>query len=113
LSHADSLASFNLQAIQALKAKSNPNQVIQNNNQLMEEEDLSVSNLFFLQSANNTNPKQQKQPKASYSRCNCRSSSSITQQKILQTFRFKHPTLKTNPPPTYELFKMIKQPKVK
>jgi hypothetical protein len=48
----------------------------------MEEEDLPFRTLFFLQSANNTNPKQQKQPKASFSICNCNPSSSITQQKL-------------------------------
>jgi hypothetical protein len=48
----------------------------------MEEEDLSFQNPFFLQSANNTNPKQQEQPKPSTSKCNCNSSSSITQQKL-------------------------------
>jgi len=75
------LASFNLQAFQALKVKSNPKQTIQNINPVMEEEDLSFANPFFLQSANNPNPKQQKQPKPRLSKCNCRSSSSITQQK--------------------------------
>jgi hypothetical protein len=45
----------------------------------MEEEDLSFPNPFFLQSANNPNPKQQKQPKPQISKCNCASSSSITQ----------------------------------
>ena len=48
----------------------------------MEEEDLSFQNPFFLQTANNTNPKQQKQPKASFSKCNCNPSSSITQKKL-------------------------------
>jgi hypothetical protein len=47
----------------------------------MEEEDLPFQNPFFLQTANNTNPKQQKQPKPQISKCNCNPSSSITQQK--------------------------------
>ena len=51
----------------------------------MEEEDLSFQNPFFLQTANNTNPKQQKQPKPNTSKCNCNPSSSITQQKITHT----------------------------
>jgi hypothetical protein len=48
----------------------------------MEEEDLPFQTPFFLQTANNTNPKQQKQPKPQTSKCNCNPSSSITQQKI-------------------------------
>ena len=48
----------------------------------MEEEDLSFQNPFFLQTANNTNPKQQKQPKPQISKCNRNPSSSITQQII-------------------------------
>jgi hypothetical protein len=48
----------------------------------MEEEDLSFQTPFFLQTANNTNPKRQKQPKASFSKCNCNPSSSITQKSI-------------------------------
>jgi hypothetical protein len=46
----------------------------------MEEEDFPFPNPFFLQTANNTNPKQQKQPKTSFSKCICDSSSSITQE---------------------------------
>jgi hypothetical protein len=67
----------------------------------MEEEDLLFQTLFFLQSANNPNPRQQNQPEPSLSKCNCMSSSSITQQKILATSPFKHPKLQTNPPPSY------------
>jgi len=44
----------------------------------MEEEDLPFQNPFFLQTANNTNPKQQKQPKTNLSKCICNPSSSIT-----------------------------------
>ena len=56
----------------------------------MEEEDLSFSNLLFLQSANNPNPKQQKKPKTNTSKCNCNPSSSITQQKNPHTLPYKH-----------------------
>jgi hypothetical protein len=73
---------FNLQTFQALKDKSNPKQATQNPNQAMEEEDFPFPTFIFLQSANNTNPKQQKQPKASFSKCNCNPSSSITQKSI-------------------------------
>jgi hypothetical protein len=52
------LASFNLQTFQALKSKSNPKQVTQEFNQMMEEEDLPFQTPFFLQSANNTNPEE-------------------------------------------------------
>jgi hypothetical protein len=54
---------FHLQAFQALKEKSNSKQAIQNATFVMEEEDLSFQNPFFLQSTNNPSPKQQKQPK--------------------------------------------------
>jgi hypothetical protein len=66
---------FNLQTFQALKAKSNPNQVIQNAIQVMEEEDCDFSRLFPLslrllptQPANNPSPERQKQPKSSLSK---------------------------------------------
>jgi len=49
----------------------------------MEEEDFPYPNPFFLQTANNTNPKQQKQPKPSFSKCN-HNPSSITQNKYSQ-----------------------------
>jgi hypothetical protein len=48
----------------------------------MEEENLPFQTPFFLQTANNTNPKQQKQPKPQTSKCNCNPSSSITQKKF-------------------------------
>jgi hypothetical protein len=67
----------------------------------MEEEDLPFQTPFFLQSANNTNPKQQKQPKTSISKCNCNPSSSITQQKNCTHKPYKHPNPRTNPPPSY------------
>jgi hypothetical protein len=94
---------FNQQTIQPPKSKSNPKQVIQNSNQAMEEEDLSFPTFFFLQSANNSTPKKQKHPKASFSKCNCNSSSSITQKKLctfpsnIQIPRqiIHYPTLKT------------------
>jgi hypothetical protein len=73
---------FNLQTFQPLKAKSNPKQATQKANRGMEEEDLPFQTPFFLQSANNPNPKQHKQPKTSISKCNCNPSSSITQKKI-------------------------------
>jgi hypothetical protein len=56
---------FNLQAFEALKGKSNPNQVIQNAAYVIEEEDFPYPTPFFLQSANNPSPKRQKQPKTS------------------------------------------------
>jgi hypothetical protein len=71
---------FNQQTFQALKGKSNPNQAFQNAKYVMEEEDFPFPSPFFLQSANNTIPKQQKQPKPSFSKCICDSSSSITQE---------------------------------
>jgi len=71
---------FNLQAIQALKAKNNPKQAIQKANRGMEEEDLPFQTPFFLQSANKSSPKNQKQPKPSLTKCNCNPSSSITQK---------------------------------
>jgi hypothetical protein len=40
-------------------------------------------------------------PNQAYPKCNCTSSSSITQQKIPHTSPFKNPTLGTDPPPTY------------
>jgi hypothetical protein len=70
---------YNLQTFQALKAKINPKQAIKNANQVMEEEDLLFQIPFFLQSANNPNPKQQKHPKPNLSKCNYNPSSSITQ----------------------------------
>jgi hypothetical protein len=92
---------FNLQTFQALKVRSNPKQVTQEFNQMMEEEDFPFQTPFFLQSANNPNPKQQKQPKTSISKCNC-SPSSITQQKKIHTISlYKHPTLRTNSPTSY------------
>jgi hypothetical protein len=91
----------NLQAFQALKGKSNPKQVTQEFNQMMEEEDLPFQTPFFLQSANNTNPKQQKQPKLSISKCIRTPSSSITQQKNPQISIYKHPTLRKNSPTSY------------
>jgi|WetSurSiteA1Bulk_404760.scaffolds.fasta_scaffold163388_1 hypothetical protein len=72
---------FNLQAFQSLKGKSNPNQVIQNAAYVREEEDFPYPTPFFLQSANNPSPKQQKQPRTSFSKCNCNPSSSITLKK--------------------------------
>jgi hypothetical protein len=51
----------------------------------MEEEDFPYPKPFFLQTANNTNPKQQKQPKPSFSKCNHNPSSSITQKKSTPT----------------------------
>jgi len=48
----------------------------------MEEEDLPFQSPFFLQTANNTNPKRQKQPKPQTSKCICNPSSSITQKSI-------------------------------
>jgi len=54
----------------------------------MEEENLSFPNSFFLQSANNTNPKKEKQPKPQSSKCNHAPSSSITQQKTSTTLPF-------------------------
>jgi hypothetical protein len=111
---------FNLQTFQALKAKNNPNQTIKNANQVTEEEDLPFRTPFFLQSANNTNLKQQKQPKASFSKCICNPSSSITQQKNPHIFLYKHPTLRTNSPTSYaqnsstQLFLTLhKYPKIK
>jgi len=92
---------FNLQTIQAPKSKSNPNQTIKNSNQATEEEDLPFRTPFFLQSANNPTPKQQKQPKTSISKCNCNPSSSITQQKNPHISLYKHPTLRTNSPTSY------------
>jgi hypothetical protein len=77
---------YDLQPFQALTGKSNPKQAIKNANQVMEEEDLPFQTPFFLQTANNSNPKQQKQPKTSISKCNCNPSSSITQQKILHPY---------------------------
>jgi len=50
----------------------------------MEEEDFPCPNPFFLQTANNTNPKQQKQPKPSFSKFNCTPSFSNTQNKYSQ-----------------------------
>jgi hypothetical protein len=47
----------------------------------MEEEDFPYPTPFFLQTANNTNPKQQKQPKPSISKCICNPSASITLKK--------------------------------
>jgi len=58
----------------------------------MEEEDLPFQTPFFLQTANNTNPKQQKQPKPQTSKCNCNPSSSITQQ-IKSCKGHQHPQL--------------------
>jgi hypothetical protein len=92
---------FNLQTIQALKAKNNPNQTIKKSNQATEEEDLPFQTPFFLQSANNPTPKHQKQPKPSISKCNCTPSSSITQQKNPHISLYKHPTLRTNSPTSY------------
>jgi hypothetical protein len=69
--------SFNLQTIHALKDKSNPNQVIQNANQVMEEDcDFSrlftiisdLLRLFTTQHASTTSPKSKKQPKISLSK---------------------------------------------
>jgi hypothetical protein len=91
---------FNQQTIQALKAKNNPNQTIKNANQATEEEDLPFRTPFFLQTANNPTPKQQKQPKPNFSKCNCNPSSSITQQKNPHISLYKHPTLTTNNPPS-------------
>jgi hypothetical protein len=91
---------YDLQTIQALKAKSSPKQAIKNANQVMEEEDLPFQNPFFLQSANNPSPKQQKQPKTSTSKCICNPSSSITQQKLCK-YLLKHPNLMANPPPSF------------
>jgi hypothetical protein len=68
---------------------------------MMEEEDLPFQTPFFLQSANNPNPKQQKQPKPSISKCICNPSSSITQQKNPHTYPSKHPNLEINPPLSY------------
>jgi hypothetical protein len=55
----------------------------------MEEEDFPYPTPFFLQSANNPNPKQQKQPKTSISKCICNPSSSITQQIFCEPQEFK------------------------
>jgi hypothetical protein len=64
----------------------------------MEEEDFPYPSLFFLQTANNTSPKHQKQIKPSFSKCNHNPSSSITQKKSTHTSLFKNSTLKTNLP---------------
>jgi hypothetical protein len=56
----------------------------------MEEEDFPYPKPFFLQTANNTNPKQQKQPKPSFSKCNHNPSSSIT-TKIPTRQHHKYP----------------------
>ena len=58
----------------------------------MEEEDFPYPSPFFLQSANISNPKHQKQPKPSFSKCNCNPSSSIT-TKIPTRQHNKYPRL--------------------
>jgi hypothetical protein len=65
--------------ISSPKRQKQPKTSYSKNYQIMEEEDLSFSTPFFLQSANNPTRKREKQPKTSFSKCNCNSSSSITQ----------------------------------